>query len=92
MTYDVIVESKLIGLRFDSHQGVLEGSPIVGYLISMQGTQGAAAYYFFPTADQDLCQMNMPYPNGQTEPAGYTYSEITHTTALITWMGTHRPM
>ena len=82
VTYDFIVEPKLIGLRFDSYQGVQEGSPIVGYLISMQGTQGAAAYYFFPTADQDLSQMNMPYPNGQTEPAGYTYSEITHYDSL----------
>ena len=26
--------------------------------------------------------MNMPYPNGQTEPAGYTYSEITHYDSL----------
>ena len=82
VTYDFIVEPKLIGLRFDSYQGVQEGSPIVGYLISMQSTQGAAAYFFFPTADQDLSQMNMPYPNGQTEPAGYTYSEITHYDSL----------
>ena len=82
VTYDFIVESKLIGLRFDSHQGVQDGSPIVGYLISMQSTQGAAAYYFFPTADQDLSQMNMTYPNGQTAPAGYTYSEITHYDSL----------
>ena len=28
----------------------------------MQSTQGAAAYFFFPTTDQDLSQMNMPYP------------------------------
>ena len=35
VTYDFIVEPKLIGLRFDSCQGV-RGSPIVGYLISMQ--------------------------------------------------------
>ena len=82
VTYDFIVEPKLIGLRFDSYQGVQEGSPIVGYLISMQSTQGAAAYFFFPTADQDLSQMNMPYPSGQTEPAGYTYSEITHYDSL----------
>ena len=82
VTYDFIVEPKLIGLRFDSYQGVQEGSPIVGYLISMQSTQSAAAYFFFPTADQDLSQMNMPYPNGQTEPAGYTYSEITHYDSL----------
>ena len=26
--------------------------------------------------------MNMPYPNGQTEPAGYTYSEIAHYDSL----------
>ena len=38
MTYDFIVEPKLIGLRFDSYQGVQEGSPVVGYLISMQST------------------------------------------------------
>ena len=36
VTYDFIVEPKLIGLRFDSYQGVQEGSPVVGYLISMQ--------------------------------------------------------
>ena len=82
VTNDFIVEPKLIGLRFNSYQGVQEGSPIVGYLISMQSTQGAAAYNFFPTADQDLSQMYMPYPNGQTEPAGYTYSEITHYDSL----------
>lgn len=82
VTYDFVVEPKLIGLRFDSYQGVQEGSPIVGYLISMQSTQGAAAYFFFPTTDQDLSQMNMPYPNGQTEPSGYTYSEITHYDSL----------
>ena len=46
VTYDFIVEPKLIGLRFDSYQGVQEGSPIVGYLISMQSTQGAADYFF----------------------------------------------
>ena len=46
VTYDFIVEPKLIGLRFDSYQGVQEGSPIVGYLISMQSTQGAAPYFF----------------------------------------------
>ena len=68
MTYDFIVEPKLIGLRFDSYQGVQEGSPVVGYLISMQSTQGAATYFFFPTADQDLSQMDMHYPNGQIEP------------------------
>ena len=82
MPYDFIVQPKLIGLRFDSYQGLQEGSPIVGYLISMQSTQGAAAYFFFPTAAQDLSQMNMPYPNGQTEPAGYTYFEITHYDSL----------
>ena len=38
MTYDFIVEPKLIGLRFDSYQGAQEGSPVVGYLISMQST------------------------------------------------------
>ena len=38
MTYDFIIEPKLIGLRFDSYQGVQEGSPVVGYLISMQST------------------------------------------------------
>ena len=68
MTYDFIVEPKLIDLRFDSYQWAQEGSPVVGYLISMQSTQGAAAYFFFPTADKDLSQMNMPYPNGQTQP------------------------
>jgi len=68
VTYDFIVEPKLIGLRFDSYQGVQEGSPVVGYLISMQSTQGAATYFFFPTADQDLSQMDMHYPNGQIEP------------------------
>ena len=68
MTYDFIVEPKLIGLRFDSYQGVQEGSPVVGYLIAMQSTQGAATYFFFPTADQDQSQMDMPYPNGQIEP------------------------
>ena len=70
VTYDFIVEPKLIGLGFDSYQGVQERSPVVGYLISMQSTQGAATYFFFPTADQGLSQMNMPYPNGQTEPRG----------------------
>ena len=40
VTYNFIVEPKLICLRFDCYQGVQEGSPIVGYLISMQSTQG----------------------------------------------------
>jgi len=30
VTYDFIVEPKLIGLRFDNYQVVQEGSPIVG--------------------------------------------------------------
>ena len=38
VTYDFIVEPKLIGLRFDSYQGAQEESPVVGYLISMQST------------------------------------------------------
>jgi hypothetical protein len=91
VTYDFIVEPKLIGLRFDSYQGVQEGSPVVGYLISMQSTQGAAAY-FFPTADQDLSQMNMPYPNGQTQPGDIPIPKSRITTAWITWMGTRRQM
>ena len=90
MTYDFIVEPKLIGLRFDSYQRVREGSPVVGYLISMQRTQGAATYFLFPTADQDLSQMDMPYPNGQTEPSDIPIPKSRITTAWITWMGTRR--
>ena len=92
VTYDFIVEPKLIGLQFDSYQGVQEGSPVVRYLISMHSTQGAAAYFFFPTADQDLSQMNMPYPNGQTQSGDIPIPKSRITTAWITWMGTPRQM
>ena len=39
VTYDFIVEPKLIGLRFDSYQGVQEGSPITIALITWTGTR-----------------------------------------------------
>jgi len=77
-TWTLAVYPRLIGLRFDSYQGTQEGSPVVGYLIETQNTLGASATYFFPTADQDLSQINLPYPDGTIEPAGYTHSVITH--------------
>ena len=72
-TWTLAVYPRLIGLRFDSYQGTQEGSPVVGYLIETQNTLGASATYFFPTADQDLSQINLPYPDGTIEPAGYTH-------------------
>ncbi len=75
--WDQVGEPRLLGIRFDGVSGVQEGSPIVGYLVPMINANGGA-WYFFPTADQDLSTFNMPYPAGVTAPPGYTPSDITH--------------
>ena len=81
VTYDFIVEPKLIGLRFDSYQGVQEGSPVVGYLISMQSTQGAAAY-FFPDGGSGPKPDEHAHSKRPNPTRGYTYSEVTHYDSL----------
>ncbi len=42
----------------------------------MQNSGGGAVTYFLPNSDQDLSQLNLPYPSGMTEPGGYTYSTV----------------
>ena len=81
MTYDFIVEPKLNGLRFDSYQGVQERSPVVGYLISMQSTQGAAAY-FFPDGGSGPKPDEHALSKRPNQTRGYTYSEVTHYDSL----------
>lgn len=82
ITYEFVVYPRLIGLRFDSYQGSQEGSPVVGYIMDFQNNAGAAGTYFFPTSDQDLSAINLPYPVGQTAPGGYSFSQITHYDSL----------
>lgn len=74
--WDFSVYPRFIGLRFDVGNPATDGVPIMGYVVEMQNSGGGAVTYFLPNSDQDLSQLNLPYPSGMTEPGGYTYSTV----------------
>ena len=74
--WDFSVYPRFIGLRFDVGAPSADGIPVMGYVVEMQNSGGGAVTYFLPNSDQDLSQLNLPYPSGLAEPGGYTYSTV----------------
>ena len=64
-TYDASNSVRLFGFRFDSYEGVSDGSPVMGYFISVINTATEIEKnLFFPTSDQDLSNIVLPEIGG----------------------------
>jgi Ca2+-binding RTX toxin-like protein len=77
---DFVWNIRLFGLRFDSYQGISDGSAIMGYVVQViENDTSPIRYFFFPTADQDLSNMVLPAPG---EPVPSNVSKLTHQDAF----------
>mgnify|MGYP005996370179 CR=1 FL=1 len=76
-TYDATISVRLFGFRFDSYEGISDGSPVMGYFVSVINTETEVEkHLFFPTSDQDLTNIILPEIGEEISADGSTITHI----------------